>query len=914
MVYSAVAYFLARRYWVELGEPEQNYMVALLLGVLLARLIGAMGVRLSVGSEASSQSAHWLSFSGNLIAGLGWGGLPLLLYWMGANAVPHDALFPLANAGIAMLALAASGMMSTSYLAFAVPAFAFPLTLSLHSDALEMATIWGFLFLVSLVVANATQRIFDTVIRYRKVSKGNKELYEKLMRSRDEALQAKQEVEQANVAIKQEITERKLAEARISASEVELNRILQEMIDTYFRVDNEGTICRISPSVQRMLGRSPSKLLGESFATLFRDAAELQRLHTALEDQYGIAQNVEVQFVNELGQGVWASLNVHHYKDAEGHVIGFEGVARDTTESKMAAEALFQEKERLHVTLESIADAVITTNTRCEVEYINPVGEGITGWGSGEARGRRLEEVLRLVDEEHAEPVLLPLDTWIKQGARASLPEPAILLDRGGNGKSAIELNGAPIRDSEDHVVGAVLVFHDVTKLRALAKQLSYQATHDALTGLINRLEFDVRVEGALHSARDKGVTHALCFIDLDRFKVVNDTSGHPAGDALLKQITALMRNQLRQSDTLARLGGDEFGLLLSGCDIEMAAAIAEKIRAAVEAYRFVWEGNVYQVGTSIGVVQINKESSSLSDLLSAADSACYVAKEQGRNRVHIFELDDEAVAEHHSKIQWLQRIREALDKDLFELHFQPISDIATDKQRGGHGEVLLRMINEASPDAALILPNSFIPAAERYHLMPQIDQWVLRNTFVALAEKGGALNDINTCSINLSGQSFGDMKLYDYILELQEETGVAPQRLCFEVSESTVVANIELARVFFRKLHERGYRFALDGFGGGFHSLGYLQDLPVEYIKLDGSLVRDVANSRVSLATVRAINYLAQVMGVKAIAGYVEDEKTVTALKSASVGYAQGNWLGKPYLFGSGNDESGAIAESGIS
>jgi len=900
MVYPAVAFFLATRYWARLDESSQFYVVALLGTVVVARLVSAVGIRLAQQREAAAEggSSYWLSFTGNLIAGLGWGVLPVLLYLMNIKGIPQDFMFPLANAGIAMLALVASGMMATSYLAYATPAFGLPLALSVHTEQLEMGLIWGFLFLISLVVANATHSISEMVSRYRKVGKGNKELYEKLMHSRDEALQAKRKVEQANVAIKAEIKERELAEARITASEQELNRILQDMIDTYFRIDNDGNICRISPSVQNMLGLHPETLLGQPFVTLFSDADELGQLQRTLVDRYGIAENVEVRLRHAYGDDVWASLNVHYYKDPNGQIAGFEGVARDVTESKTAAEALFQEKERLHVTLESIGDAVITTNTRYEVEYINPIGEGITGWSTAEAKGRELKEVLRLVDEEGGKPVGLPLDKWVKEGVRAALPEPAILCDKAGNGKSAIELNGAPIRDSENRVVGAVLVFHDVTKLRSLAKQLAYQATHDALTGLINRLEFDSRVQGALHSAQDKAISHALCYLDLDQFKVVNDTSGHHAGDELLKQITTLMRNQLRQSDTLARLGGDEFGLLLSGCDLERAEAIAEKVRAAVEAYRFVWEDNVYRVGASIGVVAINQSSGSLTELLSAADSACYVAKEHGRNRVHVYQQNDEAVAEHHGKMQWIQRIQSALEHDRFELHFQPITSLGEAEDEGRHGEVLLRMIDEAAAGTRLIPPSAFIPAAERYHLMPQIDQWVIRHTLEALAIDQGETADIDICAINLSGQSLGDMKLYDFIIEVLEETGVAPQQICFEITESAVVANIDVAKVFISKLHEYGCRFALDDFGSGLSSFEYLKELPVDYIKLDGSLIRDISKNHVSLAMARAINYITHVMGMKSIAEFVEDEPTVEALKSISVNYAQGYWLGKPRFF----------------
>lgn len=899
-VYSLAAYVLANRYWFRLGEKYQSYLVILFCLLLAVRLFSAVGSSqlLQDKIEIKAASGLWLSLGGNLIAGVAWGILPVLLYFMDIKGIVQDELFPLVNAGIAMLALVASGMMASAYLAYTTPAFGFPLVLSMHAGRVDMGVIWGALLLISLVVARASHNIFGRVSRYRKLSKGNKELYEKLMRSRDEALREKRNAERASALTKAEIKERRLAEARIVASEQELNRILQDMLDTYFRVDNHGNIRRISPSIQSLLGLPSERLLGKPFVTLFSDPAQLQQLQEALVDRSGIAENIEVSLQHAYGHEVWASLNVHNYKDSSGQVAGFEGVARDVTESKSAAEALFQEKERLHVTLESIGDAVITTNTRYEVEYINPIGESITGWSSVEARGKKLEEVLRLVDEEHGKPIRLPLELWVKGGERVALPEPAVVCDREGAGTSAIELNGAPIRDSENHVVGAVLVFHDVTKLRSLAKQLAYQATHDALTGLSNRREFDLQVQNALHSATDKRLSHALCYIDLDQFKLVNDTSGHHAGDVLLKQITVLMGKQLRQSDTLARLGGDEFGLLLHGCDIKRAEQIAEKIRAAVDAFRFVWEQNTYRIGASIGVVPITQKSESLPELLSAADSACYVAKERGRNRVHVYQQADAAVAEPHGKMQWLQRIHNALENDGFELYYQPITNIDGGEGDGGYVEVLLRMRNTFSAAPELILPGAFIPVAERYHMMPKIDRWVVQHILRALASGAGMFAKIKTCAINISGQSLNDMQLCDFIVDVLNDTGVAPQRLCLEISESSLVANLDGAKPFIHKLRELGCCFALDDFGAGLSVFEYLQGLPVDYIKLDGSLIHDISENHVSLARVRALNYITHVMGMRSIAEYVEDEETMNALKSTAVNYAQGYWLGKPRNF----------------
>ena len=445
------------------------------------------------------------------------------------------------------------------------------------------------------------------------------------------------------------------------------------------------------------------------------------------------------------------------------------------------------------------------------------------------------------------------------------------------------------------------MVFHDVTRLRSLAMQLSYQATHDALTGLINRVEFDSRVERAVHSANRNEKQHALFYMDLDQFKSVNDTCGHPAGDELLKQLTRLLNGSLRESDVLARLGGDEFGVLLLGCPLNKAEEIAEALRTKVEDFRFRYDNMEFRIGVSIGVVPIMDSRTPLTEIMKAADSACYVAKGQGRNRIHVSRPDDQEIAQHHGQMQWMQRIQRAVEEDELVLFAQPIASIEGRLEQRQHIEVLLRMVEDKGGDNERIIPpDAFLPAAERYHLMPMIDRWVLDKALHKLALNEGPVQRIVTCSINLYGQSLTDMKIYDYIVKLLKETDVDPKRICFEITESTVIANMEMAREFVTGLRKLGCRFSLDDFGSGLSTFDYLKQLEVDYVKLDGSLVRDVATSRVSQAMVHAVNYVAHVMGMKTIAEYVESDDIMQALSKLSVDYAQGYAIGKPARFAS--------------
>lgn len=592
-------------------------------------------------------------------------------------------------------------------------------------------------------------------------------------------------------------------------------------------------------------------------------------------------------------------------------------LAEDIIQRKQIEQALSQEKELAQVTLQSIRDAVITTDAEGYVQTLNPVAEKLTGWQAQEAQGLLLTEVLRIVHEITYEPLENPVvaalqesETILSETLRVGAVRPdihltnhALLLTRDG-GEVAVDHSAAPISTSEGQLIGTVLVFRDVTQTRKLAQQLAWQASHDALTGLVNRRGFEEHLEQAVLGARTQNQQHALCYLDLDRFKVVNDTCGHVAGDELLRQIATLLKTLVRASDTVARLGGDEFGLLLYRCPLPQAAYVARVLCDRVQQFRFVWQGRTFTVGGSIGLVAINAESQSRGSVLSAADGACYVAKNKGRSRVHLYQANDRELAKQQGEMQWVGRINKAFEDNRLRLYYQPIVPVTQTDAAGEHYEVLLRLIDEAGN---LVSPMAFIPAAERYNLMPTIDCWVIQTLFTSRGQyfrevwnRRQAQKTQQEClyAINLSGISINDDQFIDFLHEQFSLHQIPPQMICFEITETVAIANLSKATQMIQGLRKLGCRFALDDFGSGMSSLTYLKTLPVDYLKIDGSFVKDIAEDPIAHAMVEVINRVGHVMGIQTIAEFVENQTILERLKAIGVDYAQGYSVGRPCSF----------------
>jgi diguanylate cyclase (GGDEF)-like protein/PAS domain S-box-containing protein len=558
-------------------------------------------------------------------------------------------------------------------------------------------------------------------------------------------------------------------------------------------------------------------------------------------------------------------------------------------------EALAQEKERAQVTLASIGDGVIRTDPEGIIDYLNPVAERLTGWTAAEACSQAVGTVFNVVDEVTAKPLPNPVERCLREGDLIELPGYSILTRRDGR-EFAIRDSAAPIRDGLGRITGCVLVFKDVTQLRGMEREMMYLARHDPLTGLINRREFEKRLQHCLATARDDARLHALFYLDLDEFKVVNDTCGHLAGDEMLKQVTSLLKARLRKTDTLARLGGDEFGVLLEDTPLDDARKVGDVLRAEVKRFRFAWQERIFEIGVSIGLVPITGESLDMAQVLSAADAACYVAKESGRNRMHEYQPDDSAVAERYGEMQWIHRIHKAFAEHRFFLYQQSIQPLVPRCNEPPLCEIFIRMVDE---DGRIASPGAFIPAAERYHLIASIDRWVVHAAFVSLACRTLSHGDETCFAINLSGQSIGDEYFLEYILEEIELTGVEPARICFEITETAAVGNLAQAMRFIEVLKKYGCRFVLDDFGSGLSSFAYLKNLPVDFLKIDGSFVRDMVGNPVQRALVESIHQIGQVMGIRTIAESVENRATLEALREVGVDYVQGYGISLPEPLG---------------
>jgi diguanylate cyclase (GGDEF)-like protein len=476
--------------------------------------------------------------------------------------------------------------------------------------------------------------------------------------------------------------------------------------------------------------------------------------------------------------------------------------------------------------------------------------------------------------------------------SRVTVGRRGLMISRNGEDERSVELSASPLKNQRNELVGAVVVLRDVSEMRGLTQQMSYQASHDALTGLANRREFERRVQDSLESARTNSARHALCYLDLDRFKTVNDTCGHPAGDSMLREVAALIKDTVRDSDTVGRLGGDEFGLLLTGCPLEKARQIADDVVQKVNDYRFVWKDKIFTIGVSVGLVEVSGESGALEEVISAADSACYVAKKQG-NHVHVYSARDEAAARHRGEIQWLQKLQTALKEGRFELLMQPIVATSSATADGPAFEVLLRLQDDAVPGG--IAPAEFLRAAERYRLMGDVDRWVVQTAFTALGRGGIRLPVGRSLAINLSGQTLGDPQFLEYVVDCLDRTGVSPHQICFEVTENSVITNIEHARRFIGVLHGMGCFFALDDFGRGLSSFGNLKNLALDYLKIDGSFISNLAADTVNQALVAAMIKLARTLKFRVVAEHVEDTGALEAAKRMGVDFVQGYQLGRP-------------------
>jgi diguanylate cyclase (GGDEF)-like protein/PAS domain S-box-containing protein len=685
---------------------------------------------------------------------------------------------------------------------------------------------------------------------------------------------------------------RQLDEDRLRSSEMRYRGLFENVIDGVYIASREGDLITANPALVEMLGfDSVDELKAEGKTTmLYVNPIDRERVFARLEAE-GIVKNFEYRLRRKDGREIVVLENARAVCDDDGNIVAHEGTITDITERKRAETRVFEEKERAQVTLQSIGDGVITTDADGNIDYINPVAQDLTGWDMRGAHGTPIGEIMTIINQHTRATVDNPVMRCLKEGRVITLEENSILIAKSGE-EVPIQDSAAPIRDRIGNVIGAVMVFHDVSKETRLFRQLSYQASHDALTDLINRREFENRLITALDGIRGKpDKTHALLYLDLDQFKVVNDTFGHSAGDALLRQLSELVHQNIRSTDVLARLGGDEFGILLERCSEDRAIEVAESIRGAIEGYRFEWQDSFTTVRCSIGVVMVTSENADVAGLMSSADVACYSAKDMGRNKVHLYKDVDASL--RHEEMKWVSRISSAVEENRLELYFQPIIGIGSDNSDSrGHYELLLRMRDE---DGEIVGPDQFIPAAERYNLMSTLDRWVIREALSNLADREAKDEARYTIAINLSGTSLSeDRFLEDVIKELQKQE-LPTGAICFEITETAAISNLSRVIHFMQTLKKLGCKFSLDDFGSGLSSFTYLKNLPVDYLKIDGQFISNVAEDSVDESMVKAISQVGHAMGIETIAERVETKQVLEKLGSLGIEFAQGYYIARP-------------------
>lgn len=548
---------------------------------------------------------------------------------------------------------------------------------------------------------------------------------------------------------------------------------------------------------------------------------------------------------------------------------------------------LFFEKELAQTTLYSIGDGVITVDKDYIIQTINPAAEKIADVKSKNAFGKN---ILSIYDSESPKQRSEIKNKLTNTGDQRSVFD-FTLTKRDGE-KFEVEHTIAPIIDKNKTILGAVIILRDVTEVRTMEKRLSYQASHDALTGLINRREFEVRLKQIIRNSQTENIIHSICFLDLDKFKIINDTSGHAAGDEFLKQVSKTIQSLLRQTDVLARLGGDEFAIILDSCSIHQAKIICGQIIKKIKDTRFNWEKNSFETGASIGIVPITKLTISAAEIMSTVDAACYEAKDKGRNRIQVFEPNDAQFIQHQTETSWIQKIKNALNDNNFELYFQEVHNVNPKHSTLKSIEMLVRLNDEGN----IISPDSFIPTAERYNLMSTIDEWVINNAFEFIKEYHKKHHSDIRVAINLSGQSLSENSVINLITnQLKKNKNIKNEHICFEITETAAIANLSKAIEFITQIKQLGCKFSLDDFGSGLSSFSYLNNIPVDNLKIDGIFIRDIHIDSINRIFVESIHNISEIMGIKTTAEYVESEEVLNCVKSIGIDYAQGHHISKP-------------------
>ena len=687
------------------------------------------------------------------------------------------------------------------------------------------------------------------------------------------------------------------AQRALSESEERLRAVFDHSPITIDLKDTHGEYLLVNRNYAVQHGQTVESVSGSRTSDIYpARAAKAIRAHEMAVLDSGMAIEREYRIKRDGSERTQLVVKFP-IRDADGEIAGIGGIGTDITERKRAEAALALSEERFQGLYDDSPDMYFTIAEDGTVTSVNQFGADYLGYSKESLNGKPFWILI------HAEDVSFVQEQIGRAfGDRPIGSELEFRMLRQDQSVLWIHERIRLLPKTPSAPAELRIVCRDVTEAHNLSQELSYQATHDSLTGLVNRRELEIRLARVLETARAEDSHHALCYLDLDQFKVINDTCGHVAGDELLRQLSEVLRSKVRHRDTLARLGGDEFGVLMEHCVLRQAERVADTLRKTVEEFRFSWENKTFSVGVSIGLVPVASDSESVASALSAADTACYVAKDQGRNRVHVYHPQDMELARRHGEMQWVARINQALEEDRFCLSAQPIraiSDIdpesaASELAADGHGhyEVLLRM-RDAS--GRMVPPGAFLPAAERYSLSVKLDRWVVEKIFSWLDEHPAQLEQLAMCSINLSGHSIADEDFLQFVISSLDGTNVPAEKLCFEITETAAITNLVSATRFITALKGWGCHFALDDFGSGLSSFAYLKQLAVDFLKIDGVFVKDVVDDPINLAMVKSINDIGKVMGKRTIAEFVENDGILEKLREVGVDYAQGYRIGRP-------------------
>lgn len=676
------------------------------------------------------------------------------------------------------------------------------------------------------------------------------------------------------------------------ASENKLDTILEVASIGLLSIDEEDTIVELNTTAAQMLNLDEQGSLGTPLSLIF-EQSEIIKLHhiinTCNDDTEEI--NPEIKLTHTINSTEFESTKFFRISAFnEGAHTVYSLVLQDVTETANTETKLEQEKQRNRITLKLLKDGVIATDTNCKIESMNPVAEGLTGWPSYEAKGNHIDNILKIIDATTRERITDLGKDCIDTGKPIESKSNLVLLDRFNN-EHPIELSVTPSSSLNIETGGLVLIFKDASETNRLTQEISHQASHDALTGLLNRQEFELRLEGAISSAATHDVEHVLCYLDLNQFKIINAQAGHTAGDIVLKQAAEHMKKHMRSIDVFARLGGDEFALLLINTTADHAKTLAQDLINTIRDSTFKWRDQHFEIGISIGLITIDKHSLDPPHMLTRAELACFTAKDHGRNKLHIHRKEDDELTRRHTEMMRAAGVTGALQEDRFRIYCQPIVALSPDNTEALHYELLIRLTD---PQGDLIMPANFIPAAERYGLMTSLDRWMISTAFHSYNDIFGEQSGVQI-AINLSGNSLNDDSLLGYIKGEIAKTGISPSNVCFEITETAAISNLDQVSQLILDLKRIGCRFALDDFGSGLSSFTYLKNLPVDYLKIDGSFVHDMIDDTIDHAMVEAINQVGHIMGIGTIAECAESIEVVDMLRELGVDYAQGYAMGSP-------------------